>query len=181
MFEVCVKRTTVSQIQRGRKKELVMGGIIWALYVWLCPALSWLAAPAATWISSRGLWGRGSLMGQTNSSQCEYLHPEIEKIKSYLTMTGRLHAQREATVKYSYAARKAVCAWACACPSQFMQKCAYISQKVCVRGGSFLVHVWNVWVHLCANVCTFVNANPWKHWAYGRWGKWEPLVFCIVI
>lgn len=28
IFEVCVKRTTVSQIQRGRKKELVMGGII---------------------------------------------------------------------------------------------------------------------------------------------------------
>ncbi len=28
MFEVCVKRTTVSQIQRGRKKELAMGGII---------------------------------------------------------------------------------------------------------------------------------------------------------
>lgn len=60
-------------------------------------------------------------MGQTNSSQCEYLHPEIEKIKSYLTMTGRLYAQREATVKYSYAARKAVFARACACPSQSMQ------------------------------------------------------------
>lgn len=132
MFEVCVKRMTVSQVQRGRKKELVKGGIIWALYVQLCPVLSWLAAAAATWISSRGLWGRGSLMGQTNSSQCEYLHPEIEKIKSYLTMTGRLYARREATVKYSYAARKAVCAWACACPSQSMQKCAYISQKVCV-------------------------------------------------
>lgn len=127
-FEVHVKRTRVSQTQRGRKKELVRGGIIWALYVRLCPVLPWLAAPAATWISSRGLWGRGSLMGQTNSSQCEYLHPEIEKIKSYLTMTGRLYTRREATVKYSYAARKAVCAWACACPSQSMQKSAYISQ-----------------------------------------------------
>jgi len=62
-------------------------------------------------------------MRQTNSSQCEYLHPEIEKIKSYLTMTGRLYAEREATVKYSYAARKAVCA----CPSQPMQKYAYMS------------------------------------------------------
>lgn len=29
------------------------------------------------------------------------MHPEIEKIKSYLTMTGRLVLQ-EATVKYSY-------------------------------------------------------------------------------
>lgn len=88
---------------------LVRVGIIWALYVWLCPVFPWLVAPAATWISSRGLWGRGSLMGQTNSSQCEYLHPEIEKIKSYLTMTGRLGARREATVKYSYAGRELKC------------------------------------------------------------------------
>lgn len=47
---------------------------------------------------------RASLIWATNSGQCEYLRPEIEKIKSYLTMTGSL-VQQEATVKYSYAGR----------------------------------------------------------------------------
>lgn len=131
-------------LEREREREC----IIWPMYGRLYLILFWPSAPVATWISCRGLWDSGSLMGQTNSSQCEYLHHKIEKIKFYLAMTGALGEQLLLNI-HMLATRlcKCVCVWMCV--SQYMHIC--------------------VTEHECAHIC---QGESLKKCTWGKRKQW---------